>query len=76
MPYLKMFRGEDLIDEVFISDHLLQTVLGWSILEEEKQRMTEKHADALKRTSVAASFSIDAVASSTSFFSPVNEKSL
>lgn len=76
MPYLRMFLDNQPIDEVFISDHLMQTVLGWNIVDEEKQKLQEKHSEIIKRTDLSLSFCVDAVASSTNFFNPLDTKVL
>ena len=71
-----MFIENEQIDEVFISDHLLNSVLGWSILDEEKQKLKVKHADTLAKKKLTPSFCIDSVSSSINFFSPLTEKKL
>jgi len=50
MPYLRMFLEEQQIDEVFISEVLLNSVLGASIVEEEKQEMIKKHSKLAQAT--------------------------
>ena len=44
MPYLRMFLRDQQIDEVFISDVFLESVLGSHFLEEEKNIMLKKHS--------------------------------
>jgi len=43
MPYLRMFLNEMLLDELFISEVYVQSVLGNHFIDEEKQRMRNKH---------------------------------
>lgn len=58
MPYIRMFLGEQQIDEVFISDVFSESVLGNHFIGEEKQRMLDKHAMAIENTEVTPSFDI------------------
>ena len=44
MPYLRMFLGEKQVDEVFISDVFIESILGNHFLQEEKDIMLHKHA--------------------------------
>lgn len=56
MPYLRMFLGEQQVDEIFISDVFVESVLGNHFVQEEKQRMLEKHATTIKKAKVDPSF--------------------
>ena len=58
MPYLRMFLGEQKMDEVFISEVYLESVLGNHFVEEEKQKMMEKHAITIKNVNMPLSFEI------------------
>lgn len=69
-----MFLEEKPIDEVFISDHFLQTVLGWSILDEEKKKLAEKHSNIIKISGAQPEFCLDAVSSANNSFTPLQAK--
>lgn len=56
MPYLRMFLGEQQVDEIFISDVFVESVLGSHFVQEEKQRMLDKHATTIKNAKVDPSF--------------------
>jgi hypothetical protein len=58
MPYLRMFLGEKQLDEVFISDVFVDSILGNHFLQEEKELMLHKHATAIKDTELNPSFDV------------------
>jgi hypothetical protein len=72
MPYLRMFLNEQQIDEVFISEVLLNSVLGASIIEEEKQELFKRHAKLSPISSFV--FCIDAMPSAVNHFTPLNQR--
>lgn len=74
MPYLRMFLADQQVDETFISEVFLQSVLRNHILEEEKQKMIAKHQSLIGNGSAMPSFVIDAVASSINNFTPLGLK--
>ena len=43
-----MFLGGKQVDEIFISDVFVESILGNHFLQEEKQRMLDKHAATIK----------------------------
>lgn len=74
MPYLRMLLNDKIVDEVFIPHHLLQSILGKNLVEEEKYKLLEKYASELKRTNTAVSFCLDSVSSSINSFTPLTAK--
>jgi len=72
MPYLRMFLEEQQIDEVFISEVLLNSVLGTSIIEEEKQEMIKKHSKLAQAATFV--FCMDAMPSALNQFTPLGQK--
>jgi len=72
MPYLRMFLEEQQIDEVFISEVLLNSVLGTSIVEEEKQDLIKKHTKLADATRFV--FFMDAMPSAFNQFTPLGQK--
>jgi hypothetical protein len=56
MPYLRMFLGDKQVDEVFISEVYVQSILGNHFIEEEKQRMRDKHVLAIRNAQTEATF--------------------
>ena len=56
MPYLRMFLGEKQVDEVFISDVFVDSILGNHFLQEEKELMLHKHATSIKDAEFDPSF--------------------
>ncbi len=72
MPYLRMFLEEQQIDEVFISEVLLNNVLGASIVEEEKQEMIKKHSKLAQAATFV--FCMDAMPSALNQFIPLGKK--
>ena len=56
MPYLRMFLGEKQIDEVFISEVFVESILGNHFVAEEKQIMLDKHAGAIKNAALIPFF--------------------
>lgn len=74
MPYLRMFLGEKQIDELFISEVYVQSVLGHHFIEEEKQRMRDKHVMSIRNAQTDPLFVIDAVPSSINYFTPLKPK--
>jgi hypothetical protein len=52
MPYLRMFHGEQQIDEVYISEVLMNSVLSLHIVDEEKQSMLKQHANLIRNAEV------------------------
>ena len=71
MPYLRMFLGEQQIDEIYISEVFLQSVLRNHIIEEEKQKMLEKHRHLFRNSEMIPSFTLDSVQSSINNFAPL-----
>jgi hypothetical protein len=74
MPYLRMFLGERQIDETFISEVLLNSVLSLHILDEEKQEMLLRHADEILSTGMQPAFCVDSIPSVVNNFNFFNEK--
>lgn len=74
MPYLRMFLGEQQIDEVYISEVLMNSVLSLHILAEEKQSMLKLHANLISKAEVQPVFYLDAVPSAVNDFTPLNLK--
>jgi hypothetical protein len=72
MPYLRMFLNEQQVDEVFISEVLLNSVLGASILEEEKQELFKRHSKLSDITGFV--FCIDAVPSAVNQFTSLDKR--
>lgn len=68
MPYLRMFLGEQQLDEVFIPEVLLAGVTGIHIVEEEKQDILKRHANAIRKVETKPVFYLDAVPSATNYF--------
>ena len=58
MPYLRMFLGHTKVDEVFISHVFVESILGTHFLEEEKQRMLNKHADTIRNVELDPMFDL------------------
>ncbi len=58
MPYLRMFLGEQQVDEVFISDVFVESILGKHFLQEEKEIMLHKHATIIKDAELDPSFDV------------------
>lgn len=69
-----MFLDEQLVDETFISEVYLQSVLGNHFIEEEKQKMLEKHATEIPRSAVIPSFTLDNIPSSINYFTSLNSE--
>jgi hypothetical protein len=59
MPYLRMFISEQQLDEVFISDVFTDSVLGNHFIQEEKQRMLDKHDVTIKKIGTLPYFDLD-----------------
>lgn len=59
MPYLRMFISEQQLDEVFISDVFTDSVLGNHFIQEEKQRMLDKHDVTIKKNGTPPYFDLD-----------------
>jgi hypothetical protein len=74
MPYLRMFLHEQLIDDVFIPEVLLNSVLSLHIIEEEKQNMLKRHAGSIRSASTPPVFYIDSVPSAVNHFTPLDIK--
>lgn len=74
MPYLRMFLGEQQIDEVYISEVLLNSVLSLSIIDEEKQRMLKRQANAIRTAESQPVFCLDSVPSAINSFTPLDVK--
>ena len=72
MPYLRMFLNEQQIDEVFISEVLLNSVLGTSIVEEEKQEIIKRNAKMANSTTFV--FCMDAMPSAFNQFTPLSQR--
>ena len=71
MPYLRMFLGEQQLDEVFIPEVILNSVIGTHSLEDEKKCLLQKHAVALRNSETKPVFCVDAVPSSINYFKPL-----
>ena len=71
MPYLRMFLGEQLLDEVFIPEVILNSVIGTHSLEDEKKSLLQKHTIALRNSETKPVFCIDAVPSAINYFKPL-----
>lgn len=71
MPYLRMFLADQQVDEVFIPDVLLNSVLSLHIIREEKQSMLKKHDQSIRSAAVQPVFCLDAVPSSVNNFTPL-----
>ena len=67
-----MLLEEQQIDEVFISEVLLNSVLGTSIVEEEKQDMIKKHPKLAHAATFV--FCLDAMPSALNQFTPLGQK--
>lgn len=74
MPYLRMFLAEEKIDEVYISEVLIQSVIGHHTIAEEKQKMLIKHDKLIGRSGNSPTFTIDNVSSSLNSFQPVDPR--
>ena len=74
MPYLRMFIGERVVDEVYISEMILQTVLGNHSVAEEKQKLLNKHHMDIQNSGKQPTFTLDAVPSAINTFKPLNKK--
>jgi hypothetical protein len=74
MPYLRMFLGEQQIDEVYISEVLMNSVLSLHIVDEEKQSMLKQHANLIRNAEVQPIFYLDAVPSAVNNFIPLDIK--
>ena len=59
MPYLKLFIRDRKLDETYISEALLQSVIGHHTLAGEKEKMLARHEAAISKTDIAPSFIID-----------------
>ena len=58
MPYLRMFLGHTQVDEIFISDVFVESILGSHFIKEEKQRMVLKHAATIKNVELDPFFDL------------------
>ena len=58
MPYLRMFLGHTKVDEIFISDVFVDSILGNHFLDQEKQRMLLKHADTIRNVELDPVFDL------------------
>ena len=74
MPHLRMFLGEQQLDEVFIPEILLQNFSLRSIIEQEKHKLVQKHVAKIKKTEQPPSFVLEFVPSVTNTFSPLKLK--
>ena len=74
MPYLKMFLGEQQIDEVFISEILLNSVLSLYIMDEEKQNMLKRNESIIRNEKLQPVFWLDSVPSAGNDFQPLKLK--
>jgi len=74
MPYLRMFLGEQQIDEVYISEVLMNSVLSLHIVDEEKQSMLKQHANLIRNSEVQPIFYLDSVPSAVNNFTPLQIK--
>jgi hypothetical protein len=71
MPYLKMLLNEDIVDEVYLSDVLIQSIIGQHSILEEKERLLEKHATRLGKSTHHPVFVIDTLPSAINSFLPL-----
>lgn len=74
MPYLRMLLGEQQIDEVFISEVLLNSVLSLYIIDEEKQNMLKRNASIIHNEKLQPVFCLDSVPSAVNDFQPLKLK--
>ncbi len=59
MPYLRMFLDEQKLDEAYISDVVLHSVIGQFVINEEKEKMLEKNENLLSKSTTSPSFRIE-----------------
>ena len=69
-----MFLGEQQIDEAYISEVLLNSVLSLHILDEEKQNMLKQHANSIRVANVQPVFCLDSIPSAINNFMPLDLK--
>lgn len=74
MPCLRMFLDEQEIDEVYIPEVLLNSVLSLSVIYEEKQNMLKRNANAIRSANSQPVFFMDSIPSSTNDFEPLKLK--
>lgn len=74
MPHLRMFLGEQQLDEVFIPELLLQNFTLTSVVEQEKHKLAQKHIAKIKQAQQVPSFVLEFVPSKTNNFSPLKLK--
>jgi hypothetical protein len=74
MPHLRMFLGEQQIDEVFIPEVLLNGTSLNRLIEEEKQNLIDKHVARLRTAQNSPSFYIELVPSKINAFTPLQLK--
>ena len=74
MPYLRLYLGETPIDEVLLSEVLLQSVISHHILEEEKQKMFDRHSAVINNSSQKAWFVLETLPSRINFFRPLRHE--
>ena len=72
MPYLRMFIGEQQIDELFISEVYLQSILRNHIIEEEKEKMLQKNKLLFRNTEIIPSFTLDSIPKSIDDLTPLS----
>lgn len=73
MPYLRMFLGEQQIDEIYISEVLMNSVLSLHIVDEETKH-AEQHANLIRNATVQPIFYLDSVPSTVNNFTPLQIK--
>jgi len=71
MPYLRMFLGEQKIDEVFIAEVFLKSILGNYFVHKEKQKLLDSHAVLIRKAEMTPTFTLDTVPSSVNNFTPL-----
>jgi hypothetical protein len=74
MPYLRMFLGERQIDETFISEVFLNSVISLHIIDEEKQEMLHRHANEIQSSGIEPSFCVDSIPSAVNNFTSLQVK--
>ena len=67
MPYLRLSINGQVMDETYISDILVQSVIGTHIIEEEKQKMLEKHRPLISQPAAQFSFTTEQAAAPALF---------
>jgi hypothetical protein len=66
-----MFLGEQQVDEVFIPEVLLNSISSLSFIDEEKQSMLQRNANAIRNATMQPVFCLDSIPSSVNNFQPL-----